>query len=520
MSTPIGTATTASPLSPYATLDNSLHPAADAAPEAAAAGHQPTAPAQEQSSRNTPIAHESFGIPVNPQAAQLAQAATKPAGPAVSEKAVTQFQAKNTKAVAELQAQLKELDQLQHKVDMLGGQALTAPSQKRLTELTKAVASKRQGVETELRLRQTAADSIAQSTQPAKQLHKDTAIAQALNALADHTKGHGLTPKDVAGFNATLNKKIHTEAKYDTPQYLHYNGSAGPGYPKREDDDPRYSLGTSPGWDDLVKGKQVTPSEQKVISRMSENEGGRTDTLQGYDSEIVSLGAMQKTVNPTGTGELPRQIYEFSQSNPEKYKSLFADKGWTVEHTGKNTSNQDYTISFKDPADPKAAKLTGSRLRDYIHARNPEVWNKTLSPLLAAGRDVDFQKKQIVDYQTRLGDAMDKVPAKYSRPISAYVTSEQGAALVLDQDVNRPGHVAADFGQALNDFHRAHPEAPKDPTRWTTEQRQQYEPAILVNYQDARIDRMTDADDRAEHLTSPQSGLSAMPGSFVRTSNQ
>ena len=113
---------------------------------------------------------------------------------------------------------------------------------------------------------------------------------------------------------------------------------------------------------------------------------------------------------------------------------MFADKGWTVEHTGKGNSAKDYTISFKDPPDSKAAKLSGDKLRDYIHRKNPAAWDKTLSPLLAAGRDVDFQKKQITDYQTRLGEAMDKVPAGRTQPISAYVTSKLGAALVLDQD--------------------------------------------------------------------------------------
>jgi hypothetical protein len=485
----------------------SAAPSAGAAPESTAA-------------RTTPLSRETFGIPVNPQAARLAQATAQPAGPAVSEKAVVQFQARNAKAVAALQSQLKELGQVQARIDALGSQSLTAPSQGRLAELSKAVAGKRQGIETELGLRETAAARIDQSTQAKGQLHQDTAVAQALGALADHAKGPGLTPKDVAGFNAVLDKKVHTEAKYDKPQYLNYGSQGGPGYPKREDADTRHSLGTSPAWADLTQAKQVTPSEQKVISRMSENEGGRTDALQGYDSEVVSLGAMQKTVNTKGTGELPRQIHEFSSAQPEKYKSLFADKGWTVEHTGKGTSNADYTLSFKDPSDPKAVKMTGTELKAYIHQKNHEAWNKTLSPLLAAGRDVDFQKKQILDYQSRLGDALGKVPdgkGKYTQPISAYVTSEQGAALVLDQDVNRPGYVATDFGKALDAFHGAHPQAPRDPARWTAAQRQQYEPAIAAQYEAARVGRMTDAESRAEHLTGPASGLSAAPGSFVRT---
>jgi hypothetical protein len=521
MSTPVGSSTPST--TPRFALPGHASDLAGQAPATtatrSAARPADTSP-ESTPARSTPLSRESFGIPLNPQAAQLARATDRPAAPAVPEKSVLQFQARNAKAVAALQAQLKELGQVQGKIDALGSQGLTAPSRARLAELTQAVAGKRQGIEAELGLRETAAARIDQSTQPKGRLHQDTAVAQALGALADHAKGPGLTPKDVAGFNAVLDKKVHTEAKYDKPQYLTYGSQGGPGYPKREDADTRYSLGSSPAWSDLTQGKQVTPSEQKVISRMSGNEGGRTDALQGYDSEIVSLGAMQKTVNAKGIGELPLQIHGFSQTHPDKYKALFADKGWTVEHTGKGTTNDDYTLSFKDPADPKATRMTGAELKAYIHQRNPEAWNKTLPPLLAAGRDVDFQKTQILDYQARLDSALGKVPTgqgKYTQPISAYLTSERGVALVLDQDVNRPAYVRADVGKALDAFHAAHPQAPKDPARWTAAQRQQYEPAIAAQYEVARVGRMTDAEDRAAHLTGPASGLSAAPGSFVRT---
>jgi hypothetical protein len=145
-----------------------------------------------------------------------------------------------------------------------------------------------------------------------------------------------------------------------------------------------------------------------------------------------------------------------------------------------------------------------------------------LTPLLEAGRDVDFQKKQIVDFRDRLNGAVDQKPAgakgNYAHPISSYVTSEQGAALVLDQSVNRPAHVAGSFGRALDRFYAANPKAPADPATWTAEQRAQYEPKIIANYiAERNATNMTDPQDRADHLTNAKSGLSAAPGSFVRT---
>ncbi len=426
-------------------------------------------PTSDATKQDQLISREPFGIPVNVQAAQLASATPKP--------------------TAGLQAQLEALDQVQKKINTFDSQQLTGPSQTRLANLTQTLASKRKDIEAELG-----------------------------KTLAERSKKPVLTSKEVAAFHATLDKKIHTEAKYDQPQYFRYRTQGGPGYSKREDADTRYSLAVNPAWSALIEGGKVTLSEKKIISRMSENEGGRTDTLQGYDSEIVSLGAMQKTLNSKGLGELPQQLQEFAQENPEKYKTLFADKGWTVEQTEQTGTAQ---MWFKDPTDPTAEKITGAKLKTYIHQKDPAVWEKTLSPLLAAGRDADFQQKQIVDYKTRLDHAVNKVPTgahgKYSHSILAYVTSEQAAALVLDQDVNRPGYVATDFGKALDAFYQATPQASKDPTLWTPEQRQQYEPIVVTHYTQARIGRMTDATHRARHLISTDSGLSAQPGSFIRT---
>lgn len=39
---------------------------------------------------------------------------------------------------------------------------------------------------------------------------------------------------------------------------------------------------------------------------------------------------MQKTVNSSGTGELPEQIYKFKKQYPSLYKSLFENCGWVV----------------------------------------------------------------------------------------------------------------------------------------------------------------------------------------------
>lgn len=63
---------------------------------------------------------------------------------------------------------------------------------------------------------------------------------------------------------------------------------------------------------------------------MSPNEG-KIDSVQSYDSEVITAGAMQKTVKSGGKGGLSTQIQEFKDSNPQKYKELFERCGWTVD---------------------------------------------------------------------------------------------------------------------------------------------------------------------------------------------
>ncbi|RZF65156.1 hypothetical protein EWE75_07235 [Sphingomonas populi] len=308
---------------------------------------------------------------------------------------------------------------------------------------------------------------------------------------------------------------------YDTPVWTKTKVGDGPAFPGRKPSDTSYRLSESAAWGGMVAAGTVSASEQRVISRMADNEG-RLDSVQSYDNQIVTVGAMQKTINPQGTGELARQVFEFSQSNPGAYASLFTDQGWSVEHSGKGTGDGAYTMSLT----VDGIKMSGSDLSTYIKdAREPDHWTTALSPLQKAGRDAAFQEKQIGDFVTRLDSALGKVPASavkgqsYIRPISAYVTSEQGAALVLDESVNRPAHVPTTFGKALDAFFADNPKVERDPMLWTAEQRATYEPQIVSDYEAQRlVSRMTDPDQRAAHITGKGTTLSADPGSFVRVS--
>lgn len=364
---------------------------------------------------------------------------------------------------------------------------------------------------------------VAAASPPAAQPDLKTLAATAdLPTLTVYARQHvadrpalerAMIAADRTGDVSRLNQALKS-ADYDVPIWLSSAYGSGPGYVMRKPANPDFRIGDSPAWTNLVATGQVTASEQRVISHMAANEG-RLDSVQAYDSQIASLGAMQKTINPQGTGELPKQVWDFRQENPAKYQTLFADRGWTVEHTGKGTSASDYTMRLTVDGQVLTARETAAYIKDKA---NPEHWNVALDPLMRAGRDPDFQSLQIRDYKDRLDTALGVVPRgpAYTQPVSAYLTSEQGAALVIDQHINTPAYVARSFGRALDAFYAANPKAPADPTQWTDAQRAAYEPTILTNYQAQRVTSgMAHAADRYDRIVGQNTPLSATPGSFV-----
>jgi len=212
-------------------------------------------------------------------------------------------------------------------------------------------------------------------------------------------------------------------------QCTRYNGAYGPAYWGS------IKLENYSHWDELVSKNELTQEEREILVGMSENEG-KIDAVQSYDSEIVTVGAMQKTVNPKGKGEFPKQVADFKQKHPEKYYELFVCCGWTVS---------DGTMYYKDPDDPASSKITGPALKKKIRIGfdstkfKKKVKCKPLEPLIHAALDKDFQTQQVKDFIIRLADALNKKPKDHKYPIKDYLKSKLGKATALDHDINRPG---------------------------------------------------------------------------------
>ncbi|WP_277183583.1 hypothetical protein, partial [Caballeronia sp. BR00000012568055] len=179
--------------------------------------------------------------------------------------------------------------------------------------------------------------------------------------------------------------------------------------------------------EDMVASGELTLSEKQILVAMSENEG-KLDSVQSYDSEILTAGAMQKTINPQGKGEFPTQVALFKSTNPNDYVDLFEQCGWSVEGTGTSA-----VMYYTHATLTQNSKITGAALKELIRRDcsaekfNKVVENIPLASIVNAITSKMFEKRQIMDFIDRLRDVvLPRNPGNYNHPISEYFLSDLG----------------------------------------------------------------------------------------------
>jgi hypothetical protein len=245
----------------------------------------------------------------------------------------------------------------------------------------------------------------------------------------------------------------------------------------------------------------LSASRQRVLEAVSANEGN-LEALNSWDNCFLSFGVFQWTAGAdTGTGELAALIDLIKTTEPAAFQSYFAAEGLDVTGLTSGTGVQYGYLTLNDQtlntSDAKAV------LRQPIWAYR--FWR--------AGHDSAVRACQIRHAAGRIdcfyGPGRCTIQ---NRPLSAYVTSEYGVALLLDEHVNRPGHVPGTLAQAYQDFTAGG--GKPDPSGWGDAEEQ----SLLAHYLTRRAaTSMTESDTRAAHVTAAvQSGqLSNKRGSFV-----
>ena len=240
-------------------------------------------------------------------------------------------------------------------------------------------------------------------------------------------------------------------------------------------------LGDSPHWNPMEAAGKVTSSERRIISAMCENEG-KINAVQAYDGEVITAGAMQKTIKTTGAGELPTQVKKFKDAYPDEYLELFEGQGWFLD-----LSSAKPKMYYQDSEFLDGQKLEGQNLKEKLRVgcsqstQGNVIQCKPVSVLSCAIGSPSYVEVQILDFITRLRNVLLEVPTSYNFKIGELFKSDFGRATVLDESVNRPSHVPDSVKRALDKFFLAHATVSKDVATWGSSHAA-YEREILVYY--------------------------------------
>jgi hypothetical protein len=229
----------------------------------------------------------------------------------------------------------------------------------------------------------------------------------------------------------------------------------------------------------------VAPSRLRVMQAVSENEG-KLEAINTWDNAFLTFGCFQWIVGvDSGLGELPAMINRLKQSSPAAFQTYFGQFGLDV------------TGVVSPPGSPPCGFFTLNGIKLQTPQQKEKL--RTLDwayRFWLSGQDAAVRQAQI-------GHAMGRVDLFYRSPqkmirgrfVADYVSSEFGVALLLDQHVNRPGHVPGTLARAVDKF--AAQLGSDNPAGWGDAQ----ERKLLDIYIQLRASTsMTDSDKRANTI--------------------
>jgi hypothetical protein len=232
----------------------------------------------------------------------------------------------------------------------------------------------------------------------------------------------------------------------------------------------------------------LSPSVVRVVRAVSLNEG-RLEAVNSYDNCYLSFGLFQWTAGQgSEPGELPALIARLKQAAPAAYDDCFGRYGLDARLPSAGAVTGRLTLKGVDLVAPlQKQQLRGA---DWAY----RFWR--------AGHHHQVRAASLAHAAARIGRFLDAAVAGHR--LRDWLTSEHGIALVLDEHVNRPGHVPATLASAIATLGLADP----DPAK---------EAALIRAYEAARVKTsMTDPKLRAQRLAEcvHDGVLSAEPGSF------
>jgi hypothetical protein len=228
----------------------------------------------------------------------------------------------------------------------------------------------------------------------------------------------------------------------------------------------------------------LSASRLRVMQAVSANEG-KLEAINTFDNAFLTFGAFQWTVGVgNGAGELPSLIARLKQQSPAVFKDLFGQFGLDIASVS-NPPGQPPTGFFSLNGTPiKSAADKEKKLRTLERAFQ----------FFKSGQNDTMRQVEIDHAASRIDlfyrDASHKIKGRF---IADFVTSEFGVALILDEHVNRPGHVPGTLAGAVDQF-SASP-GKDNPATWTDQDERKL---LEIYVQRRNKTNMTDSQKRAD----------------------
>jgi hypothetical protein len=232
-----------------------------------------------------------------------------------------------------------------------------------------------------------------------------------------------------------------------------------------------------------------TKSVLRVLAAVAQNEGP-LEAVNSYDDAFLSAGFQQWTLgSDDDPGELAVLLGRLEVADAAAFADCFGRYKLGVKVTGRTG----FLTLAGTPVATEAGKAQ-FRSKEWAY----RFWRAGWHPSMRAA--------QVGMGSDRIGLA--RALPVLGHPAGEWLTSEQGVALLLDEHVNRPGHVSDTLEAAVKAV------SAQSPAGWGNQE----EVLLIRAYVDARADtNMTDPMGRANRIAAwVQAGkLSDARGSFV-----
>jgi Putative peptidoglycan binding domain len=241
-----------------------------------------------------------------------------------------------------------------------------------------------------------------------------------------------------------------------------------------------------------------------VIEAVSQNEG-KLEAVNTWDDAFMTFGCFQWTAGSgDGRGELGALLDRLKRESSDVFDELFGRHGLDV-----------HSVLAGPPTKPGvtplgAISLDGELLDTAAKKERVRTLDWAYRFWVAGHHDTVriVQVKQAMD-RVHIFYRSTKHPVN-GHSVADYVSSEAGVALLLDQHVNRPGHVPKTLAQAVRQL----ASLAANPAGWTDDD----ERKLLHAYIELRAaTSMTDSDKRAQAVLEAASRgvVSTRRGSFA-----